>query len=653
VRSPRKPLRPAVLACLVPASLLVALLAARGAAAADFPPITDEERALTSVPGEPNAPAVMLFKRGEFLMAGYGRFNGSLASHLQVQARVKILTEAGKSNGEIAIGHSSSFRLQNFSGRTVLPDGRVLPVPADATFQRRTSKSSKTFVTTVAFPAVQVGAILDYQYEVTFSSPLVLEPWYLSEELPVRHAEIVYKTAKTWKNLIWTRSPLGVQIQQKTAETSGGNELRAWAENLPAVLEAPYGPPYADLAAQILLLPETFSYFGEHAAMMGTWIGTTRLVNQVYSRFRSLDWGVTRQARKIAGDGSLRKKAEALYRFVRDEIQTAPGDGVLIADSDAWLQKVLSTRRGTAVEKALLLQMMLLESGVKTYLVWAADRERGTVDLTLPNPNWFDTVLVMFEIDSKRMLLDPSSPDLGFGQLRAGYEGTPALIFDTVQPVTLSATPFERNLRRAEIDLSLDNKGLLAGQGTLRLTGLRAAERLGWKGNEAQTLQAWRDWLAERYAEFRISDVRAVESRDERKVTVTWSMAQREEEVLGDEVTLAPSAPLGPASQPFVEAERKLDVIFDFPGRDEVELRLRWPAAWSLERKPAPAKTAATCGELSTALELDDAQHTLVYRRRFDITRRKLSSKEEYEAVRGLFGEAAKNDAQALTLVRR
>src|SRR3954463_5121850 len=104
------------------ATLILTLAACRGAMAADFPPVTDEERALTSVPGEPNAPAVVLFKRGEFLMAGYGRFVGSLASHLRVQGRVKILTEAGKSNGEVAVVHSGSLRLQNFSGRTVLPD---------------------------------------------------------------------------------------------------------------------------------------------------------------------------------------------------------------------------------------------------------------------------------------------------------------------------------------------------------------------------------------------------------------------------------------------------------------------------------------------------------------------------------------------------
>jgi hypothetical protein len=642
----------------LPATLLVALtLALPGARAAAaevppaFPPVTAEERALTSVPGEPNAPAVVLFKKGELLMAGYGRFIGSLASHLRVQARVKILTEAGKSKGEIAIAHSGSLRLQNFSGRTVLPDGRIVPVPADARFERRTSKSSKTYVTTVAFPAVQVGAILDYEYEVTFLSPFVLEPWYFSEELPVRHAEIVCKMARGWTHRIWSRAPLGVKLEQEKRETPGGVELRAWAESLPAVPDVPYGPPYADLATQILLLPETYPDRGEQIPLMGTWAATTRLVNRDYGLTREFNWGVPSRARKAAGDGTPRQKAEALYRFVRDEIQTQPGEGVLVSENSR-LQDVLSTRHGTAVEKALLLQVMLLEVDVKAYLVWAADRDRGTVDLTLANPSWFDTALVLVEIDSRRMLLDPSSPSLGFGQLRAGYEGTQALVFDTVQQVTLSETPFDRNLRRAEIDLSLGDDGRFTGHGTLTLTGLRAVERLHWKDGEAQTLQAWKEWLEERYADFRISELRAVESSDERKVTVTWSMAQREEEALGDEATLVPSAPLGPASQPFVEAERRLDLIFDYGSRDEVELRLRWPAAWSLEGRPLPAKKTAPCGELATSLELDADKRTLVYSRRLDITRRKLSA-TEYEAVRGLFGEAAKNDAQTLTLARR
>lgn len=639
--------RPVILVCL-----LLPLLAFRPAAAQDFPAVTDEERAITSVPGAPNAPAVVLFKKGEFLMAGYGRFIGSLSSHLRIQARVKILTEAGKSSGELAIGHSNDLRLQNFSGRTVLPDGRILPVPADARFQRRISKSSKTFVTFVAFPAVQVGAILDYQYEVAFSSPYVLEPWYLSDELPVRHAEIVYKTGKNWRTLVWTRSPLGAKIRQEKTESAAGTELRAWAENLPALPEIPYSPPYADLASQILVLPA--QDLSTSQSLLSDWLSTLRLFGRVYGGILEHGLGLSGSARDIAGQGDDRKKAEALYRYVRDQIQTRPGYGVLI-DPDTKLKKVFKDRAGTGIEKALLLNQLLKEVDIKADLIWAADRARGTVDPAAPNPNWYDTTLVALKVGDEPSFLDPSDPDLAFGQLRPGYEGTEGMVVRTGQRFPLPATPFDQNLRRAEIDLTLDDKGRLTGKGTLRLTGLHAVERLHWRDDEAQTAQAWKDWLGERYREFQISDVRAVEAPDERKVTVTWSIAQREEEVLGDEATLAPSAPLGPATQPFVQtaAERRFDVVFDYPDRDEVELRLRWPAAWRLEQRPRPAALNGPCGALSTGLVVNEPERTLVYRRRMDITRRTLGSKDEYDAVRDLFGEAAKSDAQALTLVRR
>lgn len=51
--------------------LFLPVLAGWPLEAADFPPITEAERAVTSVPGEPNAPAVVLFKKGEFLIPHY------------------------------------------------------------------------------------------------------------------------------------------------------------------------------------------------------------------------------------------------------------------------------------------------------------------------------------------------------------------------------------------------------------------------------------------------------------------------------------------------------------------------------------------------------------------------------------------------------
>lgn len=624
-------------------------------AADDFPPVTDEERALASVPGEPNAPSVVLFKQGEFLMMGYGRLAGSLASHLRIQARVKVLTEAGKSNGKIVIAHSDFSRLENFAGRTVLADGRVIPVPADARFVCKTSLSRKTFVTAVAFPAVEVGAILDYRYELVFDSPFLLDPWYFAEEVPVRHSEIVFKTASGWQMRPWTRSLFGAKIEQRQESTPEGTVLRAWAENLPSVPDDPYGPPYADLAAQMLLLPVSRN-FGPYQSqpLLDSWASLFWWLGRTYEDVRRRDFGVAQQARRTAAAGTPRQKAEALYRFIRDEIQTRAEPGIFV-DPDVALRKILADRRGSPAEKALLLQTMLKAVRIDSALIWAGDRNRGAVDFQVVNPNWFDTVLVAVEIAGERSFLDPSDRALAFGQLRPGYEGTTALIprIGALWQVHLPEAPFDQNGRRAEIDLELDERGSLSGRGSLRLTGNHAWERIGWQPSAAQTAQAWKDWLTERFRGFQISGVEAVEAPDERKVDVTWSMTEREEEVLGDEASLLPSAPLGPAAQPFPEpsSSRKTMVMFDYADRDEVELRLRWPGGWKAESLSRPAAVQNEIGALAASVELKAGERSLVYRRRLDVARRLLRSPQEYDQAQLLFGEAAKSDAQTLVLV--
>jgi uncharacterized protein DUF3857/uncharacterized protein DUF3858 len=639
---------------LVPAALLPFSLGLRAAAAADFPPITADERAITSVPGEPNAPAVVLFKKGEFLLVGYGLQAYSPSSILHVQVRLKILTEEGKSSGEVAIGHTEEQRLKNFRGRTVLPDGRVLPVSSDAKFGRKLSRSKKWYTTAVAFPAVQVGAILDYEYELRFDSFLYLEPWFFSEEIPVRYSEVIFRSAPNVSAQIWSRNPQGTQIQRETTKTTGGFVTRAWAENLPAVPDDLYGPPFNDLAAQMLLLPAAVVFGVEHEPLLESWATTCELIGKSYDQFLHRDGGAAKTAREKAGTGPVRQQAEALYRFVRDEIATGPYIGV-VTDPEESLGKVLSQRQGSRAEKALLLQTMLKAVKIDSRLVWAADRSRGTPDPGLPNPHWFDTVLVLIELNGQRIFLDPTDRALGFGQLRPGYDGTTALLYDPKRPQTLvlPETPFDQNLQRAEVDLAVDDKGRLTGTGTLRLTGHRAWAKIDWQEDEAKTLQAWKDWLAASYREFQITDLKAVEAPDEGKVTVTWSMSQREEEVLGDEVSLTPSAPLGPLSQLLVQpvASRRTAVIFDYADREEVELRLRWPAGWKVESTPKPASVTNPTGALAATVELKEADRALVYKRRVDVTDRQLDSAKEYESLRSLFSEVEKSDAQKLLLV--
>jgi transglutaminase-like putative cysteine protease len=638
-------------------AVLVGLTLGGPALAADFPPVTDAERALTSVPKEPNAPAVVLFRKSEFLMMGYGS-QGRTSSTLLVSARTKILTEEGKSLGEVSVPHSNFARLRGFQGRTILPDGRVLPLPADARFERKISKRQKRSVTSVAFPGVQVGAILDYQFELRFDSMFYLEPWYFSDELPVLHSEVVFKIPPEVKAAAWRSDPFQIGFKTESEVTPDGTKVRVWAQNLPSIPEEPFSVPFADLAMQMLLLPISYDNGVAFVPLLESWESVCKLYDEVYEKAQRKDGDAAKRAREIAGKagGGARQRAEAIYRFVRDEIATEDLSGVDLQEG-ASVAKTLADKRGDSADKALLLQAMLGAVQIKARPVWAANRWRGEVDLQAANPAWFDRVLVAAEIDGRRVFLDPADPSLGFGQLQSVYEGTPAVIHDRKKPekIVLPETPFDQNGRRAVVDLVLDEAGALAGTGELRLTGHHAWERIGWQEDDARTLEAWQKWLDESYPGFVISGVQFEERPEERTVKLTWKLAQREEDVLGDEASLAPSRPLGPVRQPFVQepGQRRSPVLFSYADLDEIELRLRWPEGWRVEELPGNAHYERPLGALVVDVENREAERSLVYRRRFELRRRKLGTTHDYEAVRSLFAAVEKSDAQPLALVRR
>src|SRR6185295_1262769 len=266
---------------LVPSAVLTAVALAAQLAAAGFPDITSEERNLTSVPGEPNAPAVVLFRNAEFRMLdSLGADSGT--STFAVRVRRKILTEQGKSYGEVTIHHSRLVRLLNLKGRTVLPDGRVLPLPDNAIFKRRRSQSAHLYETSVAFPAVAVGAILDYQYEVKIDSVYHLEPWYFQEDVPTLYSEIVYQIPDLISANGWMRDPMRTGIQQERKKTLQGSKVLVWGKNLPAVPVEPDSLPFADLAARFMLVPTAVGTNVENIDLLKSWPSTCDLYGDSY-----------------------------------------------------------------------------------------------------------------------------------------------------------------------------------------------------------------------------------------------------------------------------------------------------------------------------------------------------------------------------------
>lgn len=634
--------------------VLLALLALSFAppALAALAPITEQERALTAVEGQPGAPAVVLFERAVVKLMDYPR---QVSSSLEVERRIKILTEDGKRFAEIEIAHGEVQRLSGLEARTVLADGRAVPVPDDAIFLEVRSSSRSAYVTKVAFPAVEVGAIVDYRYTLKWDSIYYLESWSFHNAIPTLLSEIVYHKPAGMAIEPWGRETGGGKLNVETSRAAFGAQIRAWMENLPALPDEPASFPAVDLASRFMAVPKEVADGVERWPLLESWQNVAADFEEFYAPIRNRSRKAKKQATELAaGKTGEHERAAAVFGFVRDEIRTLTSSWIFPDEED--LDALLAAREGSVAGKALLLQAMLDELKLKPRLVWAADRREGRIDPSVPNPTWFDRVLVQLELGGARVFLDPSDNTLGFGRLSPHYEGTQALLFDPRKPeiFTLPMSPLANNLRRAEVDLALDAEGRLAGRGRLVLTGHCAWEEMDGLGDPAATVEKWRKSLAEDWEAFDLADVTVEELVEEAKVTVSWSLGQRPEAVLGDEASLLPSRPLGPVSSVYkLPPEQRLTPVQRrFPDRDEVELRLSWPEGWEADVVPQPRQLENETGLYSVQVEVDDAARKLSFRRQVELRQLELHGRDKYARLRNLFATLEQGDADAVVLVR-
>lgn len=636
------------------AALLVQILTAGGApppVAAAFAPITERERSLREAPGAPEAPAVRIFHNGRLTMMG--TVANPAYSTLAVEGRIKILSEAGSDYGEVAVRHSDFVRLISFEGRTVLPDGSEVRLPEDALFREAVTGGESRYLTKAAFPALEPGAILDYRYELRFEAASDLSTWYFQSRIPTLHSEVTYELPRRLSFQPWGKATAGGEIQSALRRTARGKELKLWMDDLPGIPDEPLSLPFEHLSSSALLLSKRRA--------TDDWRAVCNWADYAYRDARRRD-GRTRQRGKeiaAAAGSDLEARARRIFAFVRDEIATVGRPWILPAEGES-LDDMVREQRADGAGKALVLEAMLDAAGLDPELVWVADHRFGIgelsiVDLSIATPAWFEATLVRLELDGREVFLDPFGPGYGFGYLHPDLEGADALVYSRWKPrvIRLPERPYDASVRQAELDFRIHGEGRLSGTGRLELEGHHGARWFRREPTAAGRLEAATELLEESFPRFVISDVSVDGELEASSFEVRWSLEPREEEILGDQVSLSPSAPLGPVLQELTStpAERRTPVLFAFADRNVVELTVTWPDGWVADVVPEPTSTENDAGAFVVQVAVDDEARTLHYRRRFDLVSR-LVTQPRYGELRELYAAVSTSDAQDLVLYR-
>lgn len=627
--------------------VLSTLSAVPPASAADWPPVDPTHTQLTSDSLE-GVPAVVLFRKARLRFRDYPV---EANSQLDVQIRIKILTEEGTDYGSVEVEHSRWVRLDDFEGRTVAADGREVPLSKDQVFEERRSRRGKEFVTKAAFPAVEPGAIVDYRYTLYWDNLFFLEPWYFQLGVPVLLSEIVYFLPDRYAAQPWGIQTTTRKMESELTNVPKGKELRLWIENAPKIPDEPYAPPNEVLSSRFMMVPKSINLSGDTFFLMDRWESVGELFeDNYYVDFRRKDGDAKKLAKQLTrGLGSAREKAEAVYRHVRDEVRYASGFGVWPTNTNA--NQTLDEGIATAAETGLLLQIMLKAAGIDSDLVWAAHRDQGLVDLSVANPSWFDGVFVRVDFGQGPIYLDATDPGLAFGQLQPGFEGMAAVVPELRKPEMLELPKSDpaASERTAKLKLAVDEGGRMAGSGWMERTGQWAWALIDGSDDHQAKIDAWKESLEKDYPTFEVTGIEVSEDADTSRVEIRWSMAQRVEEVLGDEVSIAPAAVLA-ASQAFEAEKRLTPVQLEMNRNDVVELELSWPPGWEIEAVPEMVDFGTPLGKYKLDMTWDEEAGTLSYRREFGRPAGEIRGGAHYGVLRQLYDVAARTDASTISL---
>lgn len=356
-------------------------------------------------------------------------------------ARVKVLQEKGKELATVTIPYQQGgFKVTDIKGRTIHPDGTVIPLTVKPE-ALMSAKAGSHEVDRIVFtlPAVDVGSILEYRYQLRYDDRHFSSPsWELQRSYFVHKGHysftpfgqflsgnghtknnvdmvLVDSHGNAINSLIWWKLlPPGVELK---SDSDAGFTLDV--SDIPPVPDEDFMPPAESFLYHVLFYYE--SAFGAGAF----WQSESKRWAKEVDHFAEPTKPIQEAVKQLTapGDSNL-DKAKKIYKAVQALENTdysrkkssvelkALGLHVTKRAEDTWTQK-----SGSSEDIALLCLAMLRAVGLQAWDMKVVDRARGVFSPDYLSFDQLDDDIVILNIGDKEILLDPGEKMCPFGVL--------------------------------------------------------------------------------------------------------------------------------------------------------------------------------------------------------------------------------------------
>lgn len=311
--------------------------------------------------------------------------------------RIQIFREAGKEYADIRIPYWYDETITNIKAQTILPNGQKITLKRKDIHDEGEAEGWRYKV--FAMPGVQNNCVIECQYEYTTEHISLLDPWFFQGELYTELSSITICVTQGYHYGAHQRNTPVVDYKPSESIVYNPDQKKrkeyTWEfANLPPIKDEPYITTPIDYLASLHFQLRTYKDPYISYTFIQTWKDLKKKILPSYQSYLRRNSTVRILSNRITADQTSSETiVQLLYNFVRDSIETSAYHGywgTVIGEPRA----IVRTRKGSRVEKNLLLLSLLGEAGIKAEPVLISTRSHGRVDTWDPRFDSFNHLIV-------------------------------------------------------------------------------------------------------------------------------------------------------------------------------------------------------------------------------------------------------------------
>jgi hypothetical protein len=600
----------------------------------------------------PNSDAVIIKDEAVMEMESDGE---ALYTHHRI---MKIFSDPGKRYSHQEIPFNQSVSVVQIKARTIHPDGQEFILEAGDVRERSLLAYyvlySDSKVKEFYFPQVRRGCVVEYEYQLRFSSLLYWSDWFFQSHLPILHSKY---TLVIPRHFDFNVRVLNDKIVPKV-DFRKGKKVFVWETfDKKAIRQEVFMPPAADLVSRVAFAPVEFKFDGKTYP--------SRSWNDIAGWYREMSQAGDVSAEELHllaqeltfGLRLREEKMKVLFDYIQEHVRyvsVAVGTG---AFKPLPCAEILQYGYGDCKDMTALLISLLRAVEIEAFPAMLSTKGHRSVLANMPKVKQFDHVVTAVPSGDHYVWLDPACRNCRFGELPYEDQGASALVVgpDGGELTVTPETEQGENQTYARWEVTLNSDGSAAGKVTIEATG---QEDLAFRASLTELKPQRRrkalagflsTWFTDPY--LLGTEFRNFEDKDSSILVQADFEAGRFGVERDDRLFL----PVDLNTQDYLNLmfphpQRRFPVIFDYRFVNLDELVVRLPQGFQVEHLPPTMLLDDDFGSFQSTYEMEGDK--IAHKRTF-VRKELFIPVTEYVRLKDFYDQAAAADDQRVILRRK